>query len=74
MSRSPDRFRRTTLSAAVLDLGVCPEPTDQLGEEEQEFLAALRRIVERSPADELWDEYRGSRPGRLDRVFARFAD
>jgi hypothetical protein len=74
MDRNPDQSRRIPLSAAVLDLGTFPEPSGPLGEEEREFLAALRRIIERSPAEELWDKYRGSRPDHRARIFARFAD
>jgi hypothetical protein len=74
---SPDRnpSRRIPVSTAVLDLvGARSGPAAQLGEEEREFLAALRRIVERSPAEELWDKYRGSTPAHRARIFARFAD
>jgi hypothetical protein len=45
-----------------------------IGPEEQEFLEALRRIVARAPADELWDKYGGRRIDRRARVFGRYAD
>jgi hypothetical protein len=56
--------------AAMLDLvGRAP-----LGPEEAEFLEALRRIVTRTPAEALWDKYRGSRTDGRARIFARYAD
>jgi hypothetical protein len=68
---------RIPVRTAVLDLvagaAVRPQPGPP-GAEELEFLAALRRIVERSPAEELWDKYRGSRSDGRSRIFARFAD
>ena len=45
-----------------------------LGPEEAEFLEALRRIVARTPAEALWEKYRGSRPDSRARIFARYAD
>jgi hypothetical protein len=66
---------RTLVRTAVLELvASAGEPTGPLGEEEREFLAALRRIVERSPAEELWEKYRGSQADCRARIFARFAD
>ena len=53
----------------MLDLVASP-----LGPEEAEFLEALRRIVTRSPAEALWEKYRGSRPDSRARIFARYAD
>lgn len=61
--------RRTQVRAAVLDLVASP-----LGPEEAEFLEALRRIVTRSPAEALWEKYRGSRADSRARIFARYAD
>ena len=64
--------RRTPVRTAVLDLVA---RTGGLGPEEAEFLEALRRIVARTPAEELWDKYRGARPDdRAARIFARYAD
>ena len=61
--------------AAVLDLLASANPErGAFGPEEREFLAALRRIVERSPAEKLWEKYRGSQPDNRARIFARFAD
>jgi hypothetical protein len=66
---------RTLVRTAVLDLvGSAAPGSGALGAEEREFLAALRRIVERSPAEELLDKYRGSQPDSRARIFARFAD
>ena len=45
--------RRTPVRAAVLDLVA---RTGGLGPEEAEFLEALRRIVARTPAEELWEK------------------
>ena len=72
---SPSDQRRTFVRTAVLDLVASTE--SELGvmcPEEREFLEALRRIVERSPAEVLWDKYRGSQPDSRARIFARFAD
>lgn len=64
---------RTPVRAAVLDL-VATRPESQIGADEAEFLAALRRIVEQVPALDLWDRYRGADADETSRVFARFAD
>jgi len=70
--------RRVTARAAVLDLiaqaGPRPAPDDPLGPEEQEFLAALRRIVARSRTEDLWDKYHSDHTDRRSRIFARYAD
>jgi len=67
--------RRTPARPAVLDLvartGAAEQP---LGPEEAEFLEALRRLVARTPAQELWDKYRGSTEDGPARIFARYAD
>lgn len=64
--------RRTPVRTAVLDLVA---RNDGLGPEEAEFLEALRRIVARTPAEALWEKWRGSVPGgRTDRILARYAD
>jgi hypothetical protein len=69
MSRIVDfPARRTSVRAAVLDLA------PPLGPEEAEFLAALRRIVTRSPAERLWEKYHGSRADGRGRILARYAD
>jgi hypothetical protein len=73
MPRNPDQSR-TFVRAAVLELVASQPEFGAMGAEEREFLAALRRIVERSPAEELWDKYRGSQPDGRSRIFARFAD
>jgi hypothetical protein len=67
MSRIVDvQSRRTPVRAAVLDAPVGPE--------EAEFLEALRRMVARTRAEELWDKYRGSRHDGRGRLLARYAD
>ena len=67
--------RRVTARAAVLDLiAQAGSPEGAPGPEEQEFLAALRRIVSRSRTEELWDKYHGDRTDRRSRIFARYAD
>jgi hypothetical protein len=70
--------RRVTGRAAMLEFiaqaGPRPARDAALGPEEQEFLDALRRIVSRSPAEDLWDKYRGDRGDRRSRIFARYAD
>jgi len=67
--------RRTPARAAVLDLVARTEaPAGGLGPEEAEFLAALRRILARTPAEELWDKWRNSSPDGCARIFARYAD
>ena len=64
--------RRTPVRTAVLDLVA---RTGGLGPEEAEFLEALRRIVARTPAEDLWEKWRGDRPDdRAARIFARYAD
>ncbi len=69
---------RTPVRAAVMELvgqqraAAASEP--QLGPDEAEFLAALRRIVAQAPALDLWDRYRGADADAASRVFARFAD
>ena len=68
---------RVPVRTAVLDLvaGAAVRPLNgEPGDEEREFLEALRRIVERTPTEELWDKYRGARPDGRSRIFARFAD
>jgi hypothetical protein len=63
--------RRTPVRTAVLDLVA----RSGLGPEEAEFLEALRGIVARTPAEHLWEKWRGDRPDdRAARIFARYAD
>ena len=72
MSRIADfPARRTAVRAAVLDLvGQNAEASGEaIGPEEAEFLAALRRIVSRTPAQDLWDKYHGSRSDGASRIF-----
>lgn len=64
---------RTPVRAAVLDL-VSRQAEPAISADEAEFLAALRRIVERVPALDLWESYHGSGADRSSRIFARFAD
>lgn len=64
---------RPSVRAAVLDL-VARRPAPDVGPDEAEFLAALRRIVEQVPALDLWDRYRGTDVDNSSRIFARFAD
>ena len=45
-----------------------------LGPEEAEFLAALRRIVARTPAERLWEKYRGGYSDARLRILARYAE
>jgi hypothetical protein len=68
--------RRTPSRPAVLDLVARTDATAEqpLGPEEAEFLEALRRLVARTPAQELWDKYRGSSADGPARIFARYAD
>ena len=74
----PDVSARTPVRSAILDFvaqaGPRPAPEAALGDEEQAFLDALRRIVARTPAEELLDKYRGSRSDSRSRIFARYAD
>ena len=65
--------RRTPVRTAVLDF-VARNTATGLGPEEAEFLEALRRIVARTPAEDLWDKWRNSRPDRNAHIFARYAD
>lgn len=64
--------RRTPVRAALLDLAdrMASEPSP----EEAEFIEALRRIVARTPAEELWDKWRNSRSDARGRAIARYAD
>lgn len=75
MSQSSDvPFRHPPARAAVLDLAAARNAADRVGPEEAEFIAALRRVLARTPAEDLWDKWRNSRPDRRARIFARFAD
>lgn len=61
---------------AVLDL-VARRPlasASVVGPEEAEFLEALRRLVARPPAEDLWDKYHGPIPDAPARIFARYVD
>ena len=62
----PTQSRREAVLDFVAHTGIGPE--------EQEFLEALRRIVQRAPAEELWDKYGGRRIDRRAGVFGRYAD
>jgi hypothetical protein len=69
---------RLPIRAAVLELlaQAAPRPA-ALGApsaEEQEFLETLRRIVNRSNAEDLWQKYHGSRPDARSAIFARYDD
>lgn len=60
-SKSPAR-------AALLDMATA------VGPEEAEFIEALRRLVARTPAQDLWDKYRSAGPDQTGRILARYAD
>ncbi len=66
---------RTPVRAAVMELvGQRRAAARELGADEAEFLAALRRIVAQAPALDLWEHYHGADADAASRVFARFAD
>jgi hypothetical protein len=68
----PDRARRVSARAAMLDLMALAEPAP--GPEEQDFIEALRRIVAPDRVEALWDRYPGGRRDRHAGLFARYAD
>lgn len=69
---------RTPLRAAVLDFlaAAGPRPTAEagMGEEEREFIDALRRIVAQTGADDLLKRIRGRRTDPHARIYGRYAD
>lgn len=69
---------RKPLRAAVLDFiaAAGPRPTAEsgMGAEEEEFIAALRRVVARTGADELLDRLRGRSTDPQARIYGRYAD
>ena len=68
---------RKPLRAAVLDFiaaaGPRPSAESGQGEEEREFIEALRRIVVETGADEIRDFFRALRDPQA-RIYGRYAD